>query len=130
MKKFHEETGRAGWRFEAIIVRPEQLKASGLEDVIEQMAVMGIAAWKKDAVDSGRRPLCLACEYEFKSFHSAKAFMVSRPLSDNSSMVIAVGVCPECAKRSDVELLKVAHKGFHEMGLAKMEAEWRVDGRR
>ena len=70
-------------------------------------------------IESGTWQLCVACEYEFRSAKFARAFVFMLPICEEPTMAMLVGVCEECSKKDDGELLEIAYQGCRQIGLAK-----------
>jgi len=70
-------------------------------------------------IESGTWQLCLACEYKLRSAQFVRTFVFMQPICEEPTIAMIVGVCGECSKKDDEELLEIAYQGCREMGLAK-----------
>jgi hypothetical protein len=122
MREFHRQTKKGGGAFEATIIRPEYQLAmieAGKGHYLET-----IAQWVKVVRDGDKRPLCLACEHEFRRRERVPAFCFTIPFcNEPTKKALLTGICGKCSEKDDAELLEIAYRGFKEMGLAQRKLE-------
>ena len=119
MKQFHRETQEGLGGFAAAIVRSEDVPEIAQSNEREAIAFTNAAIRWGAMIESGTWQLCLACEYKFRSAKLARAFVFMQPICEEPTMAMLVGVCEECSKKDDGELLEIAYQGCRKMGLAK-----------
>jgi hypothetical protein len=118
MRQFHREAQEGLGGFAAAIVRSEDMLSLAQSTDREAIAFTNAAIRWGAMIESGRQ-LCLACEYEFRSATFARAFVFMLPICEEPTMAMLVGVCEECSKKDDGELLEIAYQGCRQIGLAK-----------
>ena len=119
MRQFHHETQEGLGGFAAAIVRSEDMLSLAQSTDREAIAFTNAAVRWGAMIESGTWQLCLACEYEFRSAKFARAFVFMLPICEEPTMAMLVGVCEECSKKDDGELLEIAYQGCRQIGLAK-----------
>jgi hypothetical protein len=117
--RLHKETN-GKFCFEMTILRPARAMAAFLSggdpEAFREFEVVGQFF---ELVRSGRRPLCLACEYEFHPGTAPpSAFAQCTPIQSKPSGVMVVGVCAKCAQMPDEKLLEIAAGWLRQLGMA------------
>jgi hypothetical protein len=111
MCQFHHETQEGLGGFAAAIVRSEDMLSLAQSTDREAIAFANAAVRWGAMIESGTWQLCLACEYEFRAAKFARAFVFMLPICEKPTLAMLVGVCEECSKKDDGELLEIAYQG-------------------
>jgi hypothetical protein len=122
-RQFHKETRESGGVFEAVIIRIEHGVEMLLSGDKETRCFFEFLQRWHGRIRKGWRPLCLACEHEFNADELNRklvpTFCWVRPIRQDATMAMIIGVCEICSEKDDKELLEVAYQGCREIGLAR-----------
>ena len=114
-----EKKKQAIWT--AIIIRKDRDWDKLCDDLLNRVALvvqffMGIEQWTRHLIKAKKPPLCLACDFEFKPGGKLpRAFSVAYSLDPDdvaADYMIMTGICDDCLKKGDAELLTVASAGL------------------
>jgi hypothetical protein len=126
MMEFHREGWKDGGQgvFQLGIIRQKDVLPMIFSGDLRFLKI--IREWF-EYVAEGRRPLCLACEWEFgpqTEQPTVPAFCFMLPFDDEKATRATVtGICERCAEREDRELTGVAYEQLRKMGFAKRKFE-------
>jgi len=123
MKRFHQETQEGLGGFAVAVVRAKDLPSIARSKERDAIAITKTVVKWKAMIATGTWQLCLACDYEFRAPRFARAFVFMQAICEEPTMAMIVGVCEECSKKDDAELLEIAYQGCREMGLAKSKMD-------
>jgi hypothetical protein len=117
--RLHEET-KGKLCFDVTILRPEYAMRALLGGDTEAFEVVRQFGMR---VNSGKRPLCLACDHQFRPGEAPPAaFSRCTPFLAEPSGALIVGICVECAKMPDEKLLEITAGWFRKLGIFPVAA--------
>lgn len=117
--RLHEETN-GNLCFDVMILRPARAIEAFLGGADpEGLHDFAVVAQFFGLLKSGNRPLCLACEHEFRlDGDPPLAFVQCMPIQAKPSGGMVVGICAKCARMSDEKLLEIAAGWVRQLGMS------------
>jgi hypothetical protein len=123
MMQFQRETREGLGAFGVSVIRAEDVSSLAQSKDRDAIAFTSAVIKWQAMIEGGTWQLCLACDYKFRSAKIARAFVFIQPICEEPTTVMLVGICEECSKKDDEELLEIAYQGCREMGLATKKME-------
>jgi hypothetical protein len=123
MTQFHRESQEGLGGFGIAVVRTDDVPTISESKDGDAVAFTNALIKWQALIASGNRQLCLGCDYEFRSARFSRAFVFMRPICEEPTTVMIVGVCEECSEKDDGELAEIAYQGCREIGIAKGKME-------
>ena len=123
MTQFHRESQEGLGGFGIAVVRTDDVPSISKSKDGDAVAFTNALIKWQALVASGNWQLCLACDYEFRVAKFARAFVFMRPICEEPTTAMIVGVCERCSEKDDGELAEMAYQGCREIGIAKGKME-------